>query len=45
VKTFYEVFEDTKEKLGRPLQDKEVKFLKWLYKRYEKERAKEFMNK
>jgi len=45
LKTFYEVCEDTKEKLGRPLKDKEVQFLQWLYKRYEKEQAKEFKNK
>ncbi|WP_157724808.1 hypothetical protein [Virgibacillus phasianinus] len=32
--SFFNVLEDTKEKLGRPLQKNEIDFLRWVYERY-----------
>lgn len=45
MKSFLQVCEDTKERLGRKLQDNEIKFLQWVYERYEEEKSKEYMNK
>lgn len=35
--SFLKVLEDTKEKLGRPLQKKEIEFLQWVYDRHKEE--------
>ncbi len=40
MESFSEVYEDTKGKLGRQLQEKEKEFLHWVYESYEKERQK-----
>jgi len=45
MKSFVHVCEDIKERLGRQLQENEIKFLQWLYERYEEEQSKEYMNK
>ncbi|WP_161493811.1 hypothetical protein [Virgibacillus necropolis] len=37
MESFFNVLEDTKEKLGRKLQRKEVDFLQWMYERYQEE--------
>ena len=34
MRSFLQVCEDTRKKLGRQLQEDEVKFLQWMYKRY-----------
>ncbi|MBP1969815.1 hypothetical protein J2Z83_001923 [Virgibacillus natechei] len=41
--SFLQVCEDTKENLGRQLQNNEVEFLKWMYERYTKEELGEGM--
>lgn len=35
--SFLNVLDDTKRKLGRPLQKEETKFLQWMYERYQRE--------
>lgn len=35
--SFFEVCENTREKLDRELCEKEIEFLQWAHKRYEKE--------
>ncbi|MEW9676351.1 hypothetical protein ABRT01_09250 [Lentibacillus sp. L22] len=35
--SFSQVCKDTQEKLGRPLQKREIKFLQWVFDRYTKE--------
>ncbi|MFD1852234.1 hypothetical protein ACFSC5_19860 [Oceanobacillus bengalensis] len=35
--SFLQVCEDTKEKLGRQLQEDELRFLHWMYNRYTEE--------
>ncbi|HLS59946.1 MAG TPA: hypothetical protein VK044_02310 [Virgibacillus sp.] len=37
MKSFLEVCDNTREKLGRGLQEKEIEFLQWMYERYEEE--------
>ena len=37
MKSFLEVCENTRKKLGRELCEKEIKFLQWTQKRYEQE--------
>lgn len=37
MKSFLEVCENTREKLGRELCEKEIEFLQWTHKRYEQE--------
>lgn len=38
--SFFEVCENTREKLGRELCEKEKEFLQWMHKRYEQELKK-----
>lgn len=40
MKSFLEVCGDTRQKLGRELQKREIDFLQWLYMRYEEEEQK-----
>lgn len=35
--SFFNVLEDTKEKLGRQLYQQEIEFLQWMYERYQDE--------
>lgn len=44
MESFLKVCEDTKRKLGRQLQDKEVVFLQWMYEKYEKEQNSEHVS-
>ncbi|WP_010648443.1 hypothetical protein [Oceanobacillus massiliensis] len=37
MKSFFQICNSTTEKLGRKLQEDEVKFLQWMYERYTKE--------
>ncbi|MEC5424418.1 hypothetical protein QGM71_13035 [Virgibacillus sp. C22-A2] len=34
MESLLQICEDTKEELGRQLQDREVAFLQWMYERY-----------
>ncbi|CDQ38252.1 MULTISPECIES: hypothetical protein [Virgibacillus] len=38
--SFLQVCDDTEKKLGRKLQEKEIQFLQWVYKRYIEEQPK-----
>lgn len=42
--TFLQICQETEEKLGRQLQDKEVVFLQWVYSRYLEELPKKMLN-
>ncbi|WP_165769018.1 hypothetical protein [Virgibacillus profundi] len=39
MESLLQVCEDTEKKLGRQLQENEVEFLQWMYKRYEEEKG------
>jgi len=45
VKNFQDFKEDTEEQLNRDLAEKEMKFLKWIFKRYENEQHKKKQEK
>ncbi|MFA1822450.1 hypothetical protein ACDX78_20185 [Virgibacillus oceani] len=40
MKNFVQLCENTKEKLGRQLQDNEIAFLQWVYENYKDEEEK-----
>ncbi|MEN1967586.1 hypothetical protein WMZ97_05845 [Lentibacillus sp. N15] len=44
MESFLHVVEDTQEKLGRPLQEREIEFLRWVYDRYKKEEMRDDNN-
>jgi len=37
MKSFPEIHKETAMKLGRPLEEREINFLKWLHERYKQE--------
>ena len=41
MKSFLEVCGDTRKKLGRELQKREIDFLQWMYMRYKEEEQKD----
>jgi len=41
MKSFFQICNETTEKLGRKLQDEEIKFLQWMYERYTVEQLEE----
>lgn len=44
MESFLEVCEDTSKKLGRKLQEEELKFLQWVYERYKQEQRSHSSN-
>ncbi|BAC14985.1 hypothetical protein [Oceanobacillus iheyensis HTE831] len=41
MQSFFQICNDTTEKLGRRLQDEEIRFLQWMYERYTVEQLEE----
>ncbi|GAA0425280.1 MULTISPECIES: hypothetical protein [Virgibacillus] len=41
--SFLEICKDMEKKLGRKLQDNEIRFLQWMYKRYKEEQPKRIL--
>lgn len=40
MKSFLQVYDDTRQRLCRQLQDNEIEFLHWMYERYKEEQQK-----